>query len=324
MVTYSLTQWLLIFYLYCFAGWIWECCYVSVRKGKWVNRGFLHGPLLPIYGSGAVVVLVSTLPVRTSIPLIYLFGTVSATILEFCTGFCMEKMFGVRYWDYSHKPFNVWGHICLGVSLGWGVFAVLMVRFVHMPVEKMILAIPTTVTDILALLITIGTAVDFTQSFNEAMDLKVMLEKISASKEQILMLAKRIEVAYAFAEDDYRQYRQRKIGEKAAKRQARSRWDVFEENLKAKRDYTVEKLQSLSEQASAYFSSHSNASDDRESTLQQFLTRLEEQKLQIGARTDHEFKRLSRIIRRNPGAVSMLHKEELEEIKDMMEHKNDE
>ena len=64
---YTIHQWLLLFYLYCFAGWIWESCYVSLKKRKWINRGFLKGPLLPIYGSGAIVVLVSTLTVKNNI-----------------------------------------------------------------------------------------------------------------------------------------------------------------------------------------------------------------------------------------------------------------
>lgn len=76
---------------------------MSAKSGKWVNRGFLHGPALPIYGSGAIVILVSTIGVRESIPLIFLFGMISSTILEFVTGYCMERMFGVRYWDYSKK-----------------------------------------------------------------------------------------------------------------------------------------------------------------------------------------------------------------------------
>ena len=70
MHLYTLHQWLLLFYLYCFIGWIWESCYVSLEKHKWINRGFLKGPLLPIYGSGAIVVLFSTLGIEENIILI--------------------------------------------------------------------------------------------------------------------------------------------------------------------------------------------------------------------------------------------------------------
>ena len=115
----------------------------------------------------------------------------------------MEKMFGVRYWDYSNQPLNLMGHICLFVSLGWGVFSVLLVRIVHRPIEGIVYMLPDTITDIIAFVLTIAMAVDFTQSFNEAMDLKAAIEKLANSNEQIRILAKRLEVASAFVEDDY-------------------------------------------------------------------------------------------------------------------------
>ena len=101
MYVYTLGQWLLFFFLYCFLGWVWESCYVSARQRRWVNRGFLHGPLLPIYGFGAVIILWATLPVRGSLPLIFLLGMLAATALEYVTGAAMEALFKVRYWDYS-------------------------------------------------------------------------------------------------------------------------------------------------------------------------------------------------------------------------------
>lgn len=70
MYVYSLGQWLLFFFLYCFLGWVWESCYVSAKRRQWVNRGFLHGPMLPIYGTGAVIILLATIPVRDSLLLL--------------------------------------------------------------------------------------------------------------------------------------------------------------------------------------------------------------------------------------------------------------
>ena len=111
MYVYTLGQWLLFFFLYCFLGWVWESCYVSARQRRWVNRGFLHGPLLPIYGFGAVIILWATLPVRGSLPLIFLLGMLAATALEYVTGAAMEALFKVRYWDYSKQPCNLHGYI---------------------------------------------------------------------------------------------------------------------------------------------------------------------------------------------------------------------
>lgn len=89
---YTFSTWLFFFYFYCFLGWVWETCYVSVLKAKWVNRGFMRGPFLPIYGSGAVVVLIFTLPFRTNAGLVFLVGMTSATLLEYFTGVAMEKL----------------------------------------------------------------------------------------------------------------------------------------------------------------------------------------------------------------------------------------
>ena len=112
MQEYDLSQWVLFFFLYSFLGWIWESCYVSVRKHRWVNRGFMHGPMLPLYGSGAMVVLIVTIPVRDNILLVFLMGMIGATILEYFTGITMERLFHVRYWDYRNLKFTVRGYIC--------------------------------------------------------------------------------------------------------------------------------------------------------------------------------------------------------------------
>ena len=80
-------------------------------------------PMLPISGFGALAVLISTIRVRDSIPLIFLFGMVGATLLEYVTGAVMERLFNVKYWDYSNQKFNLNGYICLTSSLGWGLFS---------------------------------------------------------------------------------------------------------------------------------------------------------------------------------------------------------
>lgn len=108
---------LLYFFFYSFVGWIWESSYVSILTKRLTNRGFLTGPMLPIYGIGAVVMLCATYPVQSSDVGIFLLGLIAATMLEYVTGVVMEALFQVRYWDYSDKKFNIQGHICLSSSL---------------------------------------------------------------------------------------------------------------------------------------------------------------------------------------------------------------
>ena len=83
MYVYTPGQWALLFFFYCFCGWVWESCYVSAKQRHWVNRGFLHGPLLPIYGSGAIIILFATLPVADNFWLVYFLGMLAATALEY-------------------------------------------------------------------------------------------------------------------------------------------------------------------------------------------------------------------------------------------------
>lgn len=205
MQSYHLTQWVLFFFIYSFIGWVWECCFVSVRKRRWVNRGFMYEPMLPIYGFGALAVLISTIRVRDSIPLIFLFGMVGATLLEYVTGAVMERLFNVKYWDYSNQKFNLNGYICLTSSLGWGLFSVLLVKFVHVPIEGAVLKIPTIIAEGIAFVLTVAAAVDVTQSFNDAMDLKRILAQLEESKKQIRKIQEKLKVASEEFVEDYRQ-----------------------------------------------------------------------------------------------------------------------
>ena len=100
---YHILSW---FIVYSFMGWIWESCYVSAKSKKWVNRGFVSGPFVTIYGVGAVTVYVILRPVAGNILELYFAGVAVATILEYVTGVLMEAIFHTNWWDYSDKKFN--------------------------------------------------------------------------------------------------------------------------------------------------------------------------------------------------------------------------
>lgn len=209
MHLYTTGQWVLLFFFYCFCGWVWECCYVSLRQRRWVNRGFLHGPVLPIYGSGAIIILFVTLPVQQDLRLVFLLGTAAATALEYITGAVMERLFQMRYWDYSSQPFNLHGYICLTSSIAWGFFSILLVRLIHPPISRLLADVPSLLVDPLALVLTALFAVDVVQSTQAALDLKQALAKLTEENEDLRRLARRAEVAAAFAADDLRRFRER-------------------------------------------------------------------------------------------------------------------
>lgn len=169
---YSLAQWLLFFFLYCFLGWVWECLCVSVHEEKWKNRGFLYGPFIPIYGFGAIIVLLVTLPVQDSIPMIFIAGMACSTVLEYGAGVVIQKLFGARYWDYSGKRFHLNGYICPLCSFGWGLFSVVQIKVLHPFLENDILKIPDLAADIISTILVAGCAADMALSVRSALYLK--------------------------------------------------------------------------------------------------------------------------------------------------------
>ena len=139
MYIYTWYQWLLFFFIYCFIGWIIESTYVSLKCGHFVNRGFLRLPLLPLYGSGAIIMLWVSLPFQNNLFLVFLSGMIGASALEYVTGWTMERLFKMKYWDYTNNPFNINGYICLGTSIAWGFLTIVLTEFIHRPVETVVL-----------------------------------------------------------------------------------------------------------------------------------------------------------------------------------------
>lgn len=178
MYSYNAWQWIFFFYLYCVFGWIFESTYVSLRKKQFVNRGFLRLPMLPLYGTGAMMMLWVSFPVRNNLFLTWLFGAVGATALEYVVGVSMEALFKVRYWDYSDQKFQFQGHICLSSSVAWGILTILMTRLLHRPVEQWVLSLPQTLVIVLDCGIGVVFVCDAAASVKAALDLRQMLEKM--------------------------------------------------------------------------------------------------------------------------------------------------
>ena len=311
MYSYNFTQWLLIFYLYSFVGWVWESCYVSLKKARWVNRGFLNGPFLPIYGFGALTILLSTLAVRENLPLIFLFGMAAASVLEYFTGVGMEEIFHVRYWDYSNQKFNLNGHICLTSSLAWGFFSVLLVRVIHPPVETAVLSIPATTAEVVTVVLSILVAGDVTQSFHEALDLKETLIRLSESNEHIRRLQKRLEVASAFAELDYEE-QQKKFREKLAGK------GEFLRNLEEYRQMQQQRLRELAQKLAQSVEAGKQKTEELSSLQEMLVKELQE----LGSRTNRKYRHAARQLRRNPGMISEKYGDALKDIREIMRRKN--
>ena len=208
MYQYSIIEWLFFFYLYCFFGWIFESTFVSLKSRKFVNRGFMRGTFLPIYGSGAIMMLVVSMPFQDNIFLTYIAGCIGATALELVTGELMEALFKVRYWDYSNQKFNYKGHICLSSTVAWGFLTILMTEFLHKGVERIIFILSPAAVTALTVATSFYIVVDFTLSFKAAMDLRDVLMGLEKAKEEMERIQKRLDVIIAVASDEIESRRQ--------------------------------------------------------------------------------------------------------------------
>lgn len=297
MYHYNLQEWLLFFFIYCFLGWCWESCYVSAKKRQWVNRGFMKGPFLPIYGFGALSVLIATLPVRPFPVLVFVFGMIGATALELVTGICMEKLFHVRYWDYSNQKFNFKGHICLTSSIAWGAFSLAMIYGFHKPIEKLVLSIPFVWLDILTTVLTVIVAADFAISFKTAMELRAILDSMEHIKDEMKRLQKRAEVIEAFLADDFHDAKEN------FKEEMLERKDNLMEGLQERKENILEEIQERKE--------------DAKTQLQEIREKqkyyLEKKKYSMSDNTA-----IANLLRRNPSAVSGRHALAFKEYRDKL------
>lgn len=185
----------LIFYIYCFMGWCFESLYVSAKSKKWVNRGFMKGPFLPIYGCGAVIILFSTIPVMSSPVLVYILSFIAATVLELATGIVMEKLFKVKYWDYSGNFMNYKGYICIKSSITWGFMGMLVTYVINEPVAKFIDSLNVWISALIVVILTVIFVFDFVKSFKAAYDMR----EIIMSSERLMNELKEIKIQIAEA-----------------------------------------------------------------------------------------------------------------------------
>ncbi|MDO4555203.1 MAG: hypothetical protein Q4B70_08685 [Lachnospiraceae bacterium] len=206
----STLMWILFFYVYCFLGWCVESLYVSYFQKKWVNRGFMHGPYIPLYGSGALIVTYVTLPVKNSVLLTFVIGAVAASVLEYVTGVLMEAIFKVRYWDYSNKRFNLNGHICLLNTVEWGFLSVFLVFVLDRPIAAFVNAMTLPIQMTAVVFISILFVTDFALSVRAAFDVRDMIIKMTEAKEEIYRLQRRVDVMIAVADDSFDNWKEEK------------------------------------------------------------------------------------------------------------------
>ncbi len=251
------TAW--IIYVYAFLGWCCEVVFAACKTGTFVNRGFLNGPVCPIYGFGVALVLWLLEPVKDSFILLFLGSMLVTTVLEFIIGFIMETFFHDKWWDYTNNPFNIKGYVCLEFSILWGLACVLVVDVIHPAIWKFIMLIPQrlgwwlvgifTVLIIADALITLVVLLKLPKRFKAVEELERMLTAVSDG-----------------------------VGEKLFEgyERGRERSEAFEERHPELHEKSVEAVQELAEKRSKINSDLKAREDERQARREQRMQELEE------------------------------------------------
>ncbi len=179
-----MNRYIFLFFAFSFLGWVWESIYCTICHKKWANRGFLYGPICPIYGFGGILGLgVYDLATDGYIPTlgilgIFIAGFAVSMILEYPTSWILEKFFHARWWDYSNVPLNINGRTSVPTSIAFGVASILVMEFVIPFADGVVSAIPEVFHNIIALLLVAVISVDATLTVTELTDFHEQVNSI--------------------------------------------------------------------------------------------------------------------------------------------------
>jgi len=169
----------ILFTVYSFIGWTLETIYCSILSQKFIYRGFLVGPVCPIYGFGALGIVLVLWPFKNHPELIFIFGTIMTSVLEYAVSFLLEKIFKKSWWDYSDRKFNINGRVCLLNSSFFGGLSLLLIYVLHPLSGRLLAGIPETLLPYLAAVLVLVFAIDLFVSVRNALDFNREMYKLS-------------------------------------------------------------------------------------------------------------------------------------------------
>ena len=169
----------IVFIIYSFLGWLSEVIYGFAIDKKIINRGFLIGPICPIYGFGAIFMILYLVKYKNDPIVVFILGAFICTLLEYITSYLMEKLFKVRWWDYSNFKFNINGRVCLYFSSMFGIGAILTICFINPIIINIVNLIPNTLMIIISLILLVLFLLDVITSFNIINKVKLTAQNVS-------------------------------------------------------------------------------------------------------------------------------------------------
>lgn len=181
-------RWILLFLLfliYSFLGWLCESIYCSIPAKRFINRGFLTGPVCPVYGVGGILTVLLLTPFQNRLPLLYLSGVLVTSAVEYATGFLLETVFHTRWWDYSNRRFQIRGRVCLRNSLLFGLMAVVLMKWIHPLLLRLLEAVPKAFLPWIAGAALLCFAADTAASVRAALQLSGKLRELESVLKEI-------------------------------------------------------------------------------------------------------------------------------------------
>jgi uncharacterized membrane protein len=176
-----------LFFFYSAGGWLLESIYCSIGEKRIINRGFLTGPLCPIYGTAALVMTILIYnPFKDRPLIIFILGIVLCDIVEYLTSYIMEKLFSARWWDYTYEFLNIKGRICLKHTLYWGIISVAFVRVLHPAVENLYAKINGEYLIYILIAVLAVFTLDVINAVRKALDIRKLQQKLSSLQESIV------------------------------------------------------------------------------------------------------------------------------------------
>ena len=182
MEGYTLSQIFLTFLIYAFLGWILEVGFHLFKSKKFINRGFLDGPLCPIYGVGAVLILGFLGHLKNDLVSIFIGGALFASLLELVTGYTLKRIFKTRWWDYSHKKFNIGGYVSLDFTLIWGFVSIFMMKVLQPRVGRIVARIPESLVNPVALFFLLIFLVDLYKTISSLVSFRTILRELNTMR----------------------------------------------------------------------------------------------------------------------------------------------
>ena len=231
---FPITLLFLYFIFYSFLGWVMETTYCSVVERRFVARGFLYGPICPIYGVGVLMMICWFAPFQGNPLVFYLVSVVCMSAWEYLVGWFLETTTHIKYWDYSDRRWNLRGRVCLSISLTWGVLSYIVIFWIHPAVAGLFDLAPPLAQRITALSLLVLLAADAAATIRELALVTRLLGKLEqmGGELQVQLVLGRAELSDRLDE---------------ARDALGDRLDEAKENLNGRLDETKENLAALRE-----------------------------------------------------------------------------